>query len=91
MEKAGQHILVIRFSALGDVAMTVPVFKILLAQNPSLKITFLSTPFVAPFFKDIDRLHFYGINVKDYKGIAGIYKLSKKIKAMSVFIFLLSL
>ena len=80
MEKAGQHILVIRFSALGDVAMTVPVLKILLAQNPSLKITFLSTPFVAPFFKDIDRLYFFGINVKDYKGIAGIYKLSKKIK-----------
>jgi ADP-heptose:LPS heptosyltransferase len=81
MEKSPQHILVIRFSALGDVAMTVPVIKNLLAQNPSLKITFLSAPFVAPFFKDIERLSFYGINVKDYKGIAGIYKLSKKIKA----------
>jgi ADP-heptose:LPS heptosyltransferase len=80
MEKAAQHILVIRFSALGDVAMTVPVIKNLLAQNPSLKITFLSGPFVAPFFKDIERLSFYSINVKDYKGIAGIYRLTKKLK-----------
>jgi ADP-heptose:LPS heptosyltransferase len=81
MEKVAQHILVIRFSALGDVAMAVPVIKNLLARNPLLRITFLSTPFVAPFFKDIERLSFYGINVKDYKGIAGIYKLSKKLKA----------
>ncbi len=85
MEKGAEHILVIRFSALGDVAMAVPVIKNLLAQNPDLEITFLSNPFVAPFFKDIERLSFYGINVKDYKGIAGIYKLSKKIKAEIAF------
>lgn len=80
MQDLPKHILVIRFSALGDVAMTVPVIKNLLAQNPLLKITFLSTPFVAPFFKNIEQLSFYGINVNDYKGIAGIYKLSKKLK-----------
>ena len=40
----------------------------------------MSNSFVAPLFKDIDRLHFYGIHVKEYNGIAGIYKLSKKIK-----------
>jgi ADP-heptose:LPS heptosyltransferase len=80
MQDLPKHILVIRFSALGDVAMTVPVLKNVLEQNPTLKITFLSTPFVEPIFKDIDRLDFYGIDVKNYKGIAGIYKLSKKIK-----------
>jgi ADP-heptose:LPS heptosyltransferase len=80
MEATPKHILAIRFSALGDVAMTVPVIKNLLAQNPTLKITFISTPFVAPFFKDIERLYFYPIQVKDYKGIVGIYSLAKKIK-----------
>jgi ADP-heptose:LPS heptosyltransferase len=81
MQATPKHILAIRFSALGDVAMTVPVIKNLLAQNPALKITFVSTPFVAPFFKDIDRLYFYPIQVKDYKGIVGIYNLAKKIKS----------
>jgi ADP-heptose:LPS heptosyltransferase len=80
MQDLPKHILVIRFSALGDVAMTVPVLKNVLEQNPTLKVTFLSTPFVEPIFKGIDRLDFYGIDVKNYKGIAGIYKLSKKIK-----------
>ncbi len=37
-------------------------------------------PFVAPLFEGIDRLHFYGVNIKqDFKGIFGLYKLSKKI------------
>jgi ADP-heptose:LPS heptosyltransferase len=81
MQATPTHILAIRFSALGDIAMTVPVIKNVLAQNPALEITFVSTPFVQPFFEGIDRLHFYGINVKDHKGIAGIYTLCKKIKA----------
>jgi ADP-heptose:LPS heptosyltransferase len=39
---APKHILVIRFSAMGDVAMTVPVVKQVLQQNPGLQITFVS-------------------------------------------------
>lgn len=76
-----RHILVMRFSALGDIAMTVPVIKNLLQQNPSLQVTFVSTPFVKPLFDDIERLHFFPADVKkDYKGLLGIWKLSRKIK-----------
>jgi ADP-heptose:LPS heptosyltransferase len=85
MQATPKHILAIRFSALGDIAMIVPVLKNVLAQNPTLEITFVSTPFVQPFFEGIDRLHFYGINVKDYKGIWGLYKLSKLINSNIAF------
>ena len=37
-----RKILVLRFSSLGDVAMTVPVIQLLLKQNLGLEIIFVS-------------------------------------------------
>lgn len=48
-----EHILVIRFSAMGDVAMTVPVIQSLAKQYPKVRITVLSRPFARPFFEDL--------------------------------------
>lgn len=75
-----KHILALRFSALGDVAMTVPVIKNVLQQNPDLEITFVSVPFVAPLFAGIDRLHFYALNIKQHKGIFALRKLALQLK-----------
>ena len=76
-----KHLLVLRFSALGDIAMAVPVVKNLLQQNPSLQVTFVSIPFVAPLFDGIERLTFFPADIKkEYKGIYGIWKLSRQIK-----------
>ena len=76
-----RHILVLRFSALGDIAMTVPVIRNLLHQYPSLEITYVSVPSVRPLFEGIDRLHFYEADIRSaYKGFAGLVALSKKIK-----------
>jgi ADP-heptose:LPS heptosyltransferase len=81
MKEKPAHILVMRFSALGDIAMTVPVIRNLLHQYPSLHVTFVSVPFVQPLFAGIDRLQFYGVDIKkEFKGFAGLYKLGKKIK-----------
>ena len=81
-----KHIVVLRFSALGDVAMTVPVVKNLLQQNPSLQITFVSVPFVQPLFANIERLHFFSADIKEeYKGIFGLWKLSRAIKKLVSF------
>ncbi len=75
------HILVFRFSALGDIAMTVPVLKCLLQQHSLLRVTVVSVPWVQPLFADIDRLQFYAADVKnDYKGMRGLYRLAKKLK-----------
>jgi ADP-heptose:LPS heptosyltransferase len=76
-----RHIVVFRFSALGDVAMTVPVVKLLLQQHPDLQVSFVSTPFMQPLFEGIDRLHFYPADIKGkFKGINGLYSLSREIK-----------
>lgn len=73
-----KHILVFRFSSLGDIAMTVPVIRLLLQQHPQLEITFVSVAFVKPLFNNIDRLHFYAADTKGrHKGVAGLYRLYK--------------
>ena len=72
-----KHILVIRLSAMGDVAMTVPVLRALTYQYPSLKITVLTRAFFAPFFRDLDRVEVFSANVKgEHKGFLGLYKLA---------------
>lgn len=79
------HILVIRLSAMGDVAMTVPVLRAFVTQNPTVKITFLSKPFLAPLFEDIPNVQFYDANVKDeHKGFFGLLKLYKELKKLGV-------
>lgn len=61
--------------------MTVPVLNLLLRQHPGLRITMVSTPFVKPLFDGIDRLDFYAADIKStYKGLKGIYALSRSIK-----------
>lgn len=76
-----KHILVFRFSALGDVAMTVPVLRLLLAQHPGLQVTMVSDPFMAPLFAGIERLHFYGADTKvKYRGLGGLWKLSRRLR-----------
>lgn len=80
------HILVIRFSALGDVAMTVPVIKNVLDQHPGLQITFVSNAFLQPLFAGLGRCNFYPAFLKEqHKGIAGIYSLFKELKKLPAF------
>jgi ADP-heptose:LPS heptosyltransferase len=76
-----QHLLVFRFSSLGDVAMTVPVLQLLLKQHPQLELTMVSTEFMRPLFRDIERLHFHSADLKGkHKGIPGLFRLYKELK-----------
>src|SRR5688572_30482208 len=78
---AKQHLLVFRFSSLGDVAMTVPVLQLLLKQHPQLEVTVVSTEFVRPLFSSIDRLNFHVADLKGkHKGVLGLFKLYKELK-----------
>ncbi len=77
-----KHILVIRFSAMGDVAMTVPVVKALLAQNLGVSITYVSRPAFSGFFDNIPGLTYVSADLdRDYAGFGGIVKLFRKLKA----------
>lgn len=70
------HILLIRLSAMGDVAMVVPVLRILTQSYPELKITVVSRGFYKPFFDDIPNVGFLEADVYGvHKGL-GLRKLS---------------
>jgi len=70
------NLLIIRFSAMGDVVLTVPVIKSLLAQNPNLQITVLTRPFFQTFFENIPQVTCYSVDLKEkHKGFLGLYRL----------------
>lgn len=80
-----KHILVIRLSAMGDVAMTVPVIRALLQQHNDIKVTVVSRPFFKPFFEGIDRVDFFAVDLKNrHKGFFGIYRLYKDLKKLKI-------
>ena len=68
-----KHIVVIRLSAMGDVAMTVPVLRAFSVHNPDVIITVVSRPFFKPFFDTIPNVSFFGVDLKKrHKGFFGI-------------------
>ena len=74
-------LLAIRFSALGDVAMTVPVIDSLARRYPQHDFVFVSRPFVAPLFGRMpSNVRFIGVDVKQYPGLQGLYRLFKVLK-----------
>lgn len=72
-------ILAYRFSAFGDVAMTVPVCIEFLEQNPDVQIIFITRENFKDLFDKHPRLKFHGISFDDYKGVFGIRKLTKQL------------
>lgn len=78
-----KHILVIRLSAMGDVAMVVPVLRAFTEQYPDVKLTVLTKPFFKPFFRDLNNVEVFEAQIKDqHKGILGLWKLSKQLKTL---------
>jgi ADP-heptose:LPS heptosyltransferase len=64
-----------RFSAMGDVAMTVPV-----------TITFVSRPGFSSFFTDIPRLNYFAVDFNtEYKGFPGLLKLYNLLKSKAMY------
>ena len=81
-----QRILVIRFSALGDVVMTVPVVKAFLSAHPETELIMLSDQRMEELFQGIDRLTFVGADLKGkHKGILGMIRLFKMLKKTYAF------
>lgn len=78
-------ILVIRFSAMGDVAMTAPVLKEFNANYPGVDLLVVSRGLFRPFFEGIDQLNFHAFEPKArHKGFFGLIKLFKELKAQNV-------
>ena len=74
-----------RLSAMGDVAMTVPVLRAFVNQFPEVKITVVSRPFFKPFFEGIPNLSFFDFDEKErHKGFFGLCKLYQDLTALNI-------
>lgn len=78
------HILIIRLSAMGDVAMTVPVLRVVAQTYPNIALTILTKPYFIPLFKDIPNLNVLEADVYGaHKGI-GLLNLAREAKAIGI-------
>ena len=74
-----------RLSAMGDVAMTVPVLRAFVKQYPTVQITVVSRPFFKPFFEGIPNLSFYAFDEKErHKGFLGLLRLFSDLKRLKI-------
>jgi ADP-heptose:LPS heptosyltransferase len=80
-----KHILVIRLSAMGDVAISIPVLRAFTTQNPEVKLIVLTRGFFVPLFNGIKNVSFFNADLKGvHKGVIGLYKLSNKLKKLGI-------
>src|SRR5690606_10824897 len=85
MSKQPKHILVIRLSAMGDVAMTVPVLRAFIEQYPEVKLTVLTREFFRPFFRDLKNVSVYAADLKGkHQGFFGLLELSKELRTLGI-------
>jgi len=74
-----------RLSAMGDVAMTVPVLRAFVSQNPEIKITVISRPFFKPLFDTISNVSFFAFDEKKrHKGFFGLLRLFQDLAALNI-------
>jgi ADP-heptose:LPS heptosyltransferase len=70
---------------MGDVAMTAPILRALVAQHPEVKITIVSRVFYKPIFKNIPNVTFFSAHVYHrHKGLLGLFRLYKDLKSKGI-------
>ncbi|WP_310379687.1 glycosyltransferase family 9 protein [Flavobacterium sp.] len=74
-----------RLSAMGDVAMTVPVLRAFANQYPEIKITVVSRLFFKPFFDTIPNVFFFAFDEKNrHKGFIGLLRLFRDLQVLNI-------
>lgn len=77
-----------RLSAMGDVAMTVPVLRAFVKQYPDVIITVISRPFFKSFFDGIPNITFFAFDEKErHKGFLGLLRLFQDLKRFDIDVF----
>jgi len=79
MPQSGK-VIILRFSAMGDVAMVASVLLEFSAQNPEVEMIMVGREAFKPFFDGISNLTFHAILPKTkHKGVFGLYKLFREL------------
>jgi ADP-heptose:LPS heptosyltransferase len=80
------NIALLRLSAIGDVALWVPVVKRVLQLNAEVSITVITKPKTAFLFEGIEKCKVYTIETeKNHKGILGLLRFAKEINSKNNF------
>lgn len=83
-ERLPKHLLIMRSSAMGDVAMLPHAIRALVKAYPGLKITVVTREIFRPFFDGLD-VEFLFIDTKlKHKGIRGILRLAREARSLGV-------
>ena len=86
------RLLVIRTSAMGDVALTTPVLTGMRNQYPDIELVLLTRPAFKPFFSSISGLRLFFPDLKNrHKGLFGLMRLFKDLRNHSEFDYIIDL
>ena len=69
---------------MGDVAMTVPIIRLVIAQHPKLKISILTKPAYVEIFREFTQANIITLDKKKYKGLLGLIKLFNELRALDI-------
>ena len=86
MRGPGKTVLVCRLSALGDVAMTIPVVYSAARENPDTRFVMLTSERIKEIFIDTPQnLDVIGIKKANYKGLGGVFRLFREVRKQAKF------
>ena len=75
--------LILRFSSLGDVVMTVPIIRSLEKKYPENKFIFVTRPKFTPFFQEFNNVETFELDLKKrHKGFLGLFRLFSDLKKL---------
>lgn len=79
-DDTAKTVLITRFSAVGDIAMTIPLLYSLCETYPQHRFILVSRERFGQFFINKPKnLDFIGINLANYKGATGLYNLYREL------------
>lgn len=79
-----KHLLVVRLSALGDVAMLPHTLRAFKEAYPEVRVTVLTREFLAPLFDGLDVEFLFADTKERHRGIGGLWRLAGEIKSLGV-------
>lgn len=85
-----KHVLLLRFSAMGDVALLAPVVQAFTQRYPDTRITLVTRAKFAVFFEQFPNVRVVGANFDgQHKGLRGLTRLFNELRQMASFDVLL--
>ena len=85
-------ILIFRFSALGDVAMTIPVIAALIHDYPEKEIVMVSRPFAKELLAPFSQITFIALDARNkHKGFTGLWRLFRELQDLGPYDYIADL